>query len=591
MTGEIAFLGLLHLAGGGFALAARLPAALACVLGYPLGLAGWMGIAGLAASLDVAPGPLVALVPAAAGACVGLALAVRAGPRSVLALALSAAALAALAAIAIAGQGPIVPTSGQDVLLAARLPPAAWAAIDPAARFPVLLHAAMRALGDPLAAAAGPLAGAVTVALVAAGSARRPLAAVLAALALLAMHVFVRRAMTVDVAMTGSMFLTGFAVVHARALEEGNGRLLPIEVVLLAGLAVQSPVFAWLAALVVPLAFARDPRPPARIAAWLGALAAVVAWWYLSALAGAPGRVDLAVAALAPGAAAVIALAVRGGQRGRAVAGWALLVAAAALTGAPELVEPARAAVGLGPAAGLLLLLSAAGALLLPPPPVVASLAALCAISAVAAQLAVGGPGEAPALFTAVPLLALHLAARAAPRRPVAPGSPAALPPARQIAAAVFAGAMAVVLLSNLGQHARQHRLRAPGARFIDPGPAGRIDPWSDLHAWIRRNTPGVSAIIPARLASQVVLFRYFDGIEVAMADPAPSIPAMAALELTLQADAYRTLQFKSRRAREWVVAFADPGARRYVLAESMFGVTYWLPEDLYRAVGGEPRP
>ena len=67
--------------------------------------------------------------------------------------------------------------------------------------------------------------------------------------------------------------------------------------------------------------------------------------------------------------------------------------------------------------------------------------------------------------------------------------------------------------------------------------------------------------------------------------------PAMAALELTMQADAYRTLQFKSRRAREWVVAFADPGSRRYVLAESMFGVTYWLPEELYRAVGGRPRP
>jgi len=88
-----------------------------------------------------------------------------------------------------------------------------------------------------------------------------------------------------------------------------------------------------------------------------------------------------------------------------------------------------------------------------------------------------------------------------------------------------------------------------------------------------------------------VVLFRYFDGIEVELADPAPSIPTMAALELTMQADAYRTLQFKSRRAREWVVAFADPGSRRYILAESMFGVTYWLPEELYRAVGGGPRP
>jgi hypothetical protein len=589
VTGEVAFLVLLHLAGGGFALAGRLPSALACVLGIPLGLAAWTGIAGVAASLDVAPGPLLTLVPAALLACVGLALAVRAGPRSVLALALSAVALAALA---IVGHGAVVPASGHDVLLAARMPPASWGAIDPAARFLVLLHAAMRALGDPLATAVGPLAGAVTVALVAAGSARRPSTAVLAALALLAMHVFVRRAITVDVAMTGSMFLTGFAVVHARAVEEGNGRLLPIECLLLAGLAVQAPVFAWLTALVLPLAFARDPRAPARIAAWLGVLAAVAAWWYLIALAGAPGRVDLALTALAPFAAAVMTVVIRGGgHRRRVIVGWTLLIVAAALAGAPDLVEPARAAVGLGLPAGLLVLLAVAGAMLSPPPPAGASLAALCAVSAVAAQLAVGGPGEAPALFTSVPLLALYLGARAAPGRPVAPRSAAAMPTAPRAAAALFAGAMAVVLLTNLGQHARQHRLRAPGARFIDPGPTRRIDPWSDLHAWIRRRTPGVSAIIPSRLASQVVLFRYFDGIEVRLADPAPTIPAMAALELTMQADAYRTLQFKSRRAREWVVAFADPGSRRYILAESMFGVTYWLPEELYRAVGGEPRP
>jgi hypothetical protein len=594
---QVLFLALLELAGAGLAVASGARPALACALGVPIGLALWLAAVALASSAGVPWSAALTLVPAGGGAAAGLALALRrSGGRAAAAVLVSALAIAGLAALAVAAGILAIPAVGHDALLAARLAPSAAVGpeLAPGGRFLVFLQEAAVSLAAPLASAPGAVAGLVIAALVAV-SAGRMVVGLLGAASLLTLHAFAAQATTFDVPVFAAMFLVAFAGLHREAADDA--RLLPLEAALLFGLAATSPAGTWIAVLLVPLAYRGDRRPAERVAGWLGALAAAIAWWYLLALELAPPArsearlVELLWLALAPLAALAAWLAIRGASIRRALIAVGLLAASIAVIEGPS----PRAALGAFVSAIaaspslLVLLLLAAGRLVLARRWIGAEIAALAMACGLAVHL-LAGAAPAP-LFACVPLLVFWLVSDdPAPAAPTAgAGWLSPVGGFRRAAAWLLAGALAVTTLANLAEQVRQHNRLEEGKRLVDPGPTRRVTTRLDLHDWLGRRVAGSSAVMPARLSEQAVLFRHLAGVDVRLVDPPPEIPAGAALDLLVRADAYRSLHFKRDERRAWVAVFVPPGASRFVLAESPLWILYWLPEDLYLEVGGRP--
>lgn len=612
--GQVLLLSLLQIAGAGLAIRAGLGRGLACAVGLPLGLALWVAAVAFLTAMAIPWSAALTLAPAGLAAAVGLALAARSGrARAVAAVLASAAVVAGVAALAVRGGILALPPVGHDALLGAQMPDAASAGPDlaPGARFLVFLERAAASLGAPLATATGPVAAMVTAALVAAAGWRRPALALCAAAALLSLHAYARQATTFDVSAIAAMFLVGFAVIHTRAEERDDARALPIECALLFGAAVQQPAFTWITAVMIPVVFRADRRLPQRIAAWLGVLATALAWWHVNLMQLAPTpevdapSVDRPWLAIAPLAAVVVWLATRAGSRRGALAGAGLLLAVTALV---ERTEPATVWAGLrtfasiaSPSLALLLLLALAAAIVdrrarIAGPAVVAMACALALHLVSDAPLPDPAVPTIPAaLFVCIPLLLAHLVT-AATREPAAAATPAAPAPwlapvggFQRGAARLFAAALVVTILANPAQQVRQHRRLEVGRRLIDPGPTRRAPTRLDLMDWIDNRTSGGTAVIPARIDEQAVLFRHLAEMEVVLADPAPQISATAAFELFFRGDSYKSLHFRSTQRRVWVVAFAGRGATRFVLAESPLLVLFWMPEELYLEAGGRP--
>ena len=634
--------GLALVTGGGWA---RRPL-LGSVLGFPVGLVSW-GFAVstfLWLGLPLAAAMAGAAIALLAGA--GVAAWRRRADVDRRALLASAAALSVTGAVAaLAGAFPValITERSHAILLAATAIQRRadsldfiWNGLHSPPVFQAALHAAAPLLGRPFLAALSPLCAIACALLLSVGGAAlvgrwsgsraiRALVGLVLAAAL-GSFLFAVQSTAVDVHAAAALFLIGFVVAHAIGEDAGGPASAPIELLLLLGLAIQGFTFTIAASALVVVTYGRSSRDPTALTRPLALYTAAITAWHLllwQAIGDwtqATTFTDALVVTAAPLAAcaALLAARVRGPAARRAwtiAAVAVLLVGAGLVTGWAWGGEPddrwrviARWAGRYRPGLsdGILLGLAALCLPLARGAAGVGAATSVVVLFAVQIVLDVGGPVDprelagplrvaaAPAALLLVMLTGVRLAAgrgRTVNRPPEIPAAPATMAaPARgrarlaRAAPTLFGAAIALLLLTNIRQQVRVHRLSLSDDRKVLAASSSSLaaDEKQFAYYYIGEAIPGATIVIPPRLARHALFFRLLGRVNVEIASESPRVVSAGVARLARLRAARRPLFYDNAGESESVELILSPRSRRYVLAESGPRRLQLIPEPLY---------